>query len=541
MFSHRAVKLSIGIVALIVIFVIYNYFVIRSSPAITCSSPPAKIRIASLPRRPQDLPHGDKYSKEYETSRRSARQSQYQSWLQLKTSLKSLIKNASPKWFWPWQAEDSNLELLKGLYKNSRDFYIKSMRNFDILRQNDGFDVIRAQEATEVKALILEKLEHSQNPRICENAKFLICANKSRWNGSPFCGWGCMVHHALYCLMGAFGSNRTLILDEHFFRLNRHFQPLSSTCNHKINDIPEEDVIPHWPEGSNEDQFVQILPYDYHGFGQLRQVFPPFLPSDLADRIIRLSADPIVWFVGQFVSYILRPNSRFSKQLDQLPMDHPGGAAMHVRRTDKDSEAEFVPIDNYIDVLEEHFDITNQVLNKSVWIATEDPKVIQDLSERFGNIKFLSNVSLAESSQYISNRYEESSVDAIILDVHMLANSDFLVCTMSSNVCRLAYELKLSKGGLVPPERDHDVSLDEDWTLFPVAGYSKYYLANSDQNNAVGLNYSVGDVITVDQYWQHPNLGHNSNANADHQESGDFIPSSLDELFEVSEKFPKFL
>ena len=38
---------------------------------------------------------------------------------------------------------------------------------------------------------------------------------------------------------------------------------------------------------------------------------PPFLPlaipEDLAPRLIRLHGDPIVWWVGQFLKYLLRP------------------------------------------------------------------------------------------------------------------------------------------------------------------------------------------------------------------------------------------
>ena len=38
-------------------------------------------------------------------------------------------------------------------------------------------------------------------------------------------------------------------------------------------------------------------------------------------------------------------------------------------------------------------------------------------------------------------RYTPDSAQGVILDVHFLSQCDFLVCTFSSQVCRLAYEL----------------------------------------------------------------------------------------------------
>lgn len=76
-----------------------------------------------------------------------------------------------------------------------------------------------------------------QNPSDCETAKKLVCKlNKG-------CGFGCQIHHLVYCFMAALGSGRTLILDSRYWRYapvsppdlkrsgwNLVFQPLSNTC-----------------------------------------------------------------------------------------------------------------------------------------------------------------------------------------------------------------------------------------------------------------------------------------------------------------------
>lgn len=47
---------------------------------------------------------------------------------------------------------------------------------------------------------------------------------------------------------------------------------------------------------------------------------PPYLPlaipQDLAPRIMRLHGHPAVWWIGQFVKYLLRPQPVLQKEMD---------------------------------------------------------------------------------------------------------------------------------------------------------------------------------------------------------------------------------
>ena len=65
---------------------------------------------------------------------------------------------------------------------------------------------------------------------------------------------------------------------------------------------------------------------------------PPSIPADLADRLIRLHGDPIVWWVAQFVKFMMRPQSGLQEVLDAAvssqKMERPV-VGVHVRRTDK--------------------------------------------------------------------------------------------------------------------------------------------------------------------------------------------------------------
>ena len=91
------------------------------------------------------------------------------------------------------------------------------------------------------------------------------------------------------------------------------------------------------------------------------------------------------------------------------------------------------------------------------------------------------------------------------LDIHFLSDADFLVCTFSSNICRLAYELMQYKY----PDRDISSrvrSLDtEFYFLSDIQNYKKAIMNNSingstpyDSKNQ--LEFIKGDIIYTDIY-----------------------------------------
>lgn len=70
----------------------------------------------------------------------------------------------------------------------------------------------------------------SQNPKDCSKAKKLVC------NINKGCGYGCQLHHVVYCFMIAYGTQRTLILESQNWRYatggwETVFRPVSETCN----------------------------------------------------------------------------------------------------------------------------------------------------------------------------------------------------------------------------------------------------------------------------------------------------------------------
>lgn len=61
------------------------------------------------------------------------------------------------------------------------------------------------------------------------------------------CGFGCQLHHAVYCFLVAYGTQRTLILKSKGWRYHKGgweevFKPVSETCL-----SPEGASLANWP------------------------------------------------------------------------------------------------------------------------------------------------------------------------------------------------------------------------------------------------------------------------------------------------------
>ena len=160
-----------------------------------------------------------------------------------------------------------------------------------------------------------------------------------------------------------------------------------------------------------------------------------------------ISPDPTAWFVGQFVSYILRPNEGFQPIIHNIMSNH-SKVAIQVRRTDKKGEAKYYDIGKYMDLVQEYFDVQDETkgikVDRNLFVATDEPRVIEEIKIKYPNVTLVCNDSVIETVASRRNRYTTEAVFGIMTDVFKLASADFLVCTHSSNVCRLAYELRMA-------------------------------------------------------------------------------------------------
>ncbi|KTG36847.1 hypothetical protein cypCar_00006687, partial [Cyprinus carpio] len=210
---------------------------------------------------------------------------------------------------------------------------------------------------------------------------------------------------------------------------------------------------------------------------------PPYLPlaipEDLAPRLQRLHGDPSVWWVSQFVKYLVRPQAWLEKEIQEtcgkLGFKHPI-IGVHVRRTDKvGTEAAFHPIEEYMVHVEEQFQYMAQrghVDKKRVYLATDDPALLQEAKTKYTDYEFISDNSISWSAS-LHNRYTENSL---------------------RGVCRVAYEIMQT---LHPDASAFFRSLDDIYYFGGQNAHNQIAIYPHQARTAEDIPLEPGDVIGV--------------------------------------------
>ena len=158
-------------------------------------------------------------SKQYELTRRQLFRDINGFWYYMKSSLGSRIrdKNSSSQ-------SETNKIILEG-----QDRYNSLLLLLDELEETDGFQTWRKKEAKDLSDVVQGRLHSLQHPTNCSRSPKLIC------NLNIDCGFGCQLHHVVYCLIVAYGSGRTLLLKSSDWSygkgaFEKFFKPLSGSC-----------------------------------------------------------------------------------------------------------------------------------------------------------------------------------------------------------------------------------------------------------------------------------------------------------------------
>lgn len=216
----------------------------------------------------------------------------------------------------------------------------------------------------------------------------------------------------------------------------RWFLPLSS-CT-----VASGEPMQQWDDKNPSYSDARILSIPRLGWFHLApESIRLAVPDDIADEIHLFHRFPPVWWIGQFLHYILRPNTILEQsihdQTNAMGFIHPI-VGVHVRRTDKVLEAKAYPLHQYMSHVKRWYDdldrMTSKHVTRNVFLATDEPAVLAEALSSFPEYKFL-------HIQENGARGTSDGVRSIFLDMYFLSNTDYTVCTHSSNVCRAAYEL----------------------------------------------------------------------------------------------------
>ncbi|XP_032517976.2 alpha-(1,6)-fucosyltransferase [Danaus plexippus] len=439
-------------------------------------------------------------SEEYENLRRRIYSNTKEIWYFINHELTKLVN------------DDVQPEKVQAILDQVADRKRSLLSDQEKLPKLDGYEDWRRSEASEVSDLVQKRLKYLQNPPDCRDARKVIC------NLNKGCGFGCQLHHIVYCLIFAYATERTLILNSKGWRYNNKgweyvFHPISDTCTTAYDD----KVVP-WPGSiltASYDAKVVSLPF-IDSVSQKPKFLPLAVPSDLAHRIVRFNGDPSSWWIGQMLKYVLKPRAAMQKAINEtiakMNFKNPI-VGVHIRRTDKvGTEAAFHHIDEYMVHVKEYYrtlEMTKHVDKKRVYLATDDANVLQDARNKYKEYEFLGDPSIAKTAA-THRRYTPLSLTGLLVDLHMLAMCDYIVCTFSSQVGRVAYEMMQANR---PDASDSFHSLDDIYYFGGQNAHDRRALMNHE---AAGqeISFQAGDLIGIaGNHWNGFGRGTNKRTN----------------------------
>lgn len=317
------------------------------------------------------------------------------------------------------------------------------------LEKLEGSEDERIQERSQITDRILKSIVNLQNPKSCKDVNTLVC------NLDKECGFGCQLHHVTYCAITAFATKRMLILkrDGSSWKYSSRgwtsvFEPISK-CSFD-DAVGQAEMKP----------FADPSPARVVTLGIVDSLLtkPTFLPQAVPEQILEslssLHSHPPAFFVGTFISYLMRFNSETKEKLDAalkaIPFNEGPVVGLQIRRTDKvGTEAAFHSLKEYMEWTEIWFKVEEKrqekVLKRMIFIASDDPSVVPEAQANYPEYKVFGSTEIAKTAQ-LNNRYTDESLMGVITDIYILSKVDYLVCTFSSQVCRMGYELRQPSG-----------------------------------------------------------------------------------------------
>lgn len=421
-------------------------------------------------------------SLEFELTRRNVIRGVTELWYFLGSELKSL-KSSVP--------DDPLKKKIQSVLDLGSDFKRSVLHDLHNLSTMDGLQEWRIAEERDLSNLIQTRLHYLQNPKDCSSAKKITC------NLNKGCGYGCQIHHVVYCLILAYGTERTLILNSKGWRYNREgweavFKPVSETCRSAHGKTQSV-----WP-GTPNTQVLNLPIID--SISPRPRFLPLAIPADISVRLRRVHGDPIVWWVGQFLKYLLRPQDSLKRAINEttakLGFQKPI-VGIHVRRTDKvGTEAAFHHINEYMKQVESFYrqlEMVQPVPVRRVYVASDDSSVLEEAKKKFPDYVFIGDPSISRTAS-VATRYSDASLRGIIMDIHFLAMTDYLVCTFSSQVCRMAYEIMQSVN---PDASNQFCSLDDIYYFGGQNAHNHEALYAHQPINAGEIGLQPGDLLGI--------------------------------------------
>uniref|UniRef100_A0A914EH17 Alpha-(1,6)-fucosyltransferase n=1 Tax=Acrobeloides nanus TaxID=290746 RepID=A0A914EH17_9BILA len=290
------------------------------------------------------------------------------------------------------------------------------------------------------------------------------------------------------------------------------FLPVTS-CSHRTA-VPADIDVQSWA-GAEQTARVVRLPIAY-GLSNPPKQLPLSFPKQISEFLLAHHSNPPVYFIAQFIWYLMRNNKHMEKVLKETEQKIPFGkgpiVGLQIRRTDKiGTEAVFHSVAEYMKWTERWFRIqeyrnNGTAIKRRVFIATDDPNAVKEVNKDYPHYEVFADTGIAQSAN-VSSRYTDASLYGIITDIQMLSKCDYLVCTFSSNVCRAGYELmQVIKGD----PGDLFYSLDDFYYYVGQHPYDEIAVEAYKAEKPDEIDLEVGDSVAITgKYWNGFSKGQN--------------------------------
>lgn len=435
-------------------------------------------------QQPPPFSKGCEPSEEYEVRRRRVANGVQEQWFYARAQLRKLLPTL----------DKGDQASLQRIIDNLAVYRRTIQLDLEEMRRADGYDRWRQAESRALSELVQGRLSRLQHPADCGRAPKLVC------NLNKGCGYGCQVHHATYCLIVAYATRRTLVLNSKGWRYaaggwETVFRPVSNSCT----EAGAQGV--GWGSHAEASPVVELPIIDSV---QPRPAFLPLaVPAELAPRLTRLHGDPSLWWVSHVLGFLVRPQASLQRFLDQAARDmgfRGPVVGVHVRRTDKvGTEAAFHGLEEYMEWVDDYFELlalrggNTGPLQRRVYLATDEPKLLDEARTKYPSYQFFGDSRIAKTAS-LGQRYSSESLRGVLLDIHMLSRCDYLVCTFSSQVCRLAYELlQLSHVDAA----DRFRSLDDIYYFGGQNAHNQRAIYNHTAQSPEEIDMRVGDTLGI--------------------------------------------
>lgn len=312
--------------------------------------------------------------------------------------------------------------------------------NLDVMKlgQVDNASVWRVDQLKNLTDTIQKRIHDLQYPADCKKVKKLKC------DFDPLCGYGCQIQHIINCMIIAYGTKRTLlpVLDKWHYSPNGWGEFFLPITNCSINDTLVHD--------SNTTTGTDSDVWHIWSLRETISLVPPAFPKEFSDKLLHLHSDPSLLWISQFLKFL-----KFKTKIESYLSDKEKLASfteptvgIHIRRTDKIIFDTFVfTIEEYMEHAEAWFRLQalkypNKASSKKrIVLITDEPQIINETIAKYPSYEFIYDKSHSMSAH--SNRYNATSLYDVLADIHLLSKCDYIVCTLSSNICRLIYEYGL--------------------------------------------------------------------------------------------------